>query len=197
MCLHEFSYLKSCSKALHSIEVQPGVSLITFQQLLHPLLQALCLLLCSQMLRAEYSGFEQFIENLCYRDGDFMCQFLLFWCWPDPYRLEHSKRLEFFIFHKTPSSSIHSFPLATFIPRESQGNVSSMSGWLILIPNPCLLCGRSINSFSFHLYGYIKPFIVSFPYYTRSSQLHILTLDLRLLTLKTWLLYLIYPFFHC
>lgn len=77
MGLHMFSYSKSCSKALHSLEVQPGVSLITFQQLLHPLLQVLCLLLPSQMPRAEYSGFEQFIESLCHRHGDFMWQFLL------------------------------------------------------------------------------------------------------------------------
>lgn len=77
MCLHMFSYLKSCSKALHSIEVQPGVSLTTIQQLLHLLLQVSCLLLSSQMLRAEYSGFEQFLENLWYRDGGFVCQFLL------------------------------------------------------------------------------------------------------------------------
>lgn len=77
MCLHMLSYLKSCSKALHSLEVQPGVSLINFQQLLHPLLQVPCLLLPSQMLRAEYSGFEQLIESLYHRNGDFMQQFLL------------------------------------------------------------------------------------------------------------------------
>ena len=90
MCPYAFSYVKSCSKALHSTEVQPGVSLITFHQLPHPLLQVLCLLLPRQTHTGLNGDLMSNLLRIFVMGMVISCVVSLFWVSSDPDRLEHS-----------------------------------------------------------------------------------------------------------